>query len=486
MKRSKHTLSHYRLLTGKMGQLLPVGLQEVLPGDSFQMSTDALVRVAPLNTPVMHPTTVRIHHWFVPNRIVWDNWEEFITGGKDGNNQDQIPQVLGPDSKNDIKHLLGIPVRTSGSEPFMNSLPLRAFNLIYNEFYRDPDLGAERAENASSIPRISWEKDYLTTARSTPQKGPDVSIPFGDTAEVVTFGDQKPQFTTATTGIGPLQIGNDNNVTSSVQGPTPPGDMLWSITKLRADLSSATAVNVNDLRKAFGIQRYQEARSRYGSRYVEYLRYLGVREPSDARLQRPELLGASETRLNFSEVLQTTPATTNEPGEAGVGDLYGHGIAGVKGNAFRKFFEEHGYIVSLMSVRPKSVYLQSVDRHFLKRTKEDYYQKELEHIGQQEVLKNEVYADQANSVTDVWGYNDRYNEYRIGNSRVSGDFVDTLNTWHMARDYDNSVALNETFTTCNPTDRIYQVQSEDPLWIMVNNHVVARRLVKKNVSNKVM
>lgn len=364
----------------------------------------------------------------------------------------------------------------------MSALPIRAYNIIWNEFYRDQDLQTELTNlDSVALQNVCWEKDYLTTSRPWTQKGGDVTIPLGDTADVIPTGDGVPTFDYST-ATGNLNENAGSVFTSSTPAGGGTNAMSWDDPKLIADLSTATSIDVNDLRRALALQRYQEARSRFGSRYSEYLRYLGV-NPSDARLQRPEYLGGGVTRLNFSEVLQTSPTTSG--GSTGVGDLYGHGIAGFRGNRYRKFFEEHGYVISLMSVRPKSTYVESLPRMWQRTTKEDYWQRELEHIGQQEVYKNEVYMNTTDG-TDVFGYNDRYSEYRWQPSQVVGDFRDTLNTWHLGRITDSNVALNSDFVKCSPSRRIYQVDTTQHLWIMCNHHLVARRMVSKNAGGKIL
>jgi len=237
-----------------------------------------------------------------------------------------------------------------------------------------------------------------------------------------------------------------------------------------ADLSGASAITINALREAMALQRYAEARARYGSRYVEYLRYLGVRS-SDARLQRPEYLGGGRQTIQFSEVLQTAEGTNP------VGEMRGHGIAAMRSNRYRKFFEEHGYVISLLTVRPKTIYQQGLFRHWNRRVKEDFYQKELQHIGQQEILNKEVYAPHA-SPDGVFGYQDRYDEYRRNESLVSGEFRDTtLDHWHMARVFGSTPALNASFVSSVPTKRIFASESTDGLYIMANHSMQARRMV---------
>lgn len=489
MKRSKHTLSHYKLLSGNMGQLLPIACVPVLPGDTVQHHTTALTRLSPLNTPVMHPTQVRIHHFYVPNRIVWDGWEEFITGGPDGMDASEIPTFTTTATEKRVTNYLGVPP-IEGVE--VSELPLRAFNMIYNEYYRDQDVTPERPLGQNDIPRCAWEKDYFTTSRPWTQKGPDVSIPIGQSAPVI--GDMsdlpdsnKIPFLEASQGKENFLAGYTGKTVDAIDDIANPGTIHWGQnTGLIADLANAQAVNVNDFRAAFSIQRYQEARARYGSRFTEYLRYLGIR-PSDARLQRPEYLGGGQSRVSFSEVLQTAPSdATGGPEEAtGIGDMFGHGIAGVRSNRYRKFFEEHGYIISILSVRPKAIYVNGIPREWLKTTKEDFFQKELANLGQQEVYSAEIYAQDK---TNILGYQDRYHEYRYHPSNVAGDFRDTLNAWHMGRDLSPGTTLNNSFIICDPDRRIFQVTDEDvdTLWIMVNNHMVARRIVPKRANPRIL
>jgi len=490
MKRSLHSLSNYRLTSFGQGSLVPVGLTEVLPGDTIQQATSALIRVSPLLAPVMHPVVVRIHHWFVPHRIVWDEWEPFITGGPDGMNASVFPTIDAGGSGFAVGSLgnhLGCPASVAGLD--VSALPFRGYAMILNNFYRDQDLVPEIAMSTASgvdsttnvdLQVCAWEKDYFTTSRPWTQKGPEVTIPLGTSAPVVSDGTQPNMTGGGGSDIG-LKTGNDAGGSQGFVGRSGTWgsvgqDLIWgNNTGLETDLTNASAADINQLRLAFALQRYEEARARYGSRYTEYLRYLGVRS-SDARLQLPEYLGGGKQTLQFSEVLQTGVTTDGDDAE-GVGNLKGHGIGAMRSNRYRRFFEEHGYVFTLMSVRPKTIYAQGLPRTWNRRTKEDFFQKELQHIGQQEVLNKELKASHA-SPDGVFGWQDRYDEYRRQESSVSGEFATTaLDYWHMARIFASDPALNADFVKCVPTQRIYASTATDPLYVMANHSIQARRLV---------
>lgn len=493
MKRSKFSLSHYKLLSSKMGILVPLSWYEALPGDTIQMSTAALVRCAPLVTPPMHPVHVRIHHWFVPNRIIWDNWESFITGGSDGMDTSAHPYInfASAPAVSSLADYMGVPTSTL-TNLHVSALPFRAYSLIFNEWYRDQDLvtplALSKADGADSttslaLANCAWEKDYYTSSRPWEQKGPTVTLPIAGTAPVTGLGvthNVTPPRTNVSVdesdGTNPTYAKAWNVAADGpfyVKGPA-----SGSTPQVFADLSAATGVDINQVRLAFALQRFEEARARYGSRYTEYLRYLGVRS-SDARLQRPEYLGGGRQTIQFSEVLQTS-----ESGTTPIGDLAGHGISALRSNRFRRFFEEHGIVMTLMSVRPRTIYTQPVARSFLRGlavtgmsgTKEDYWQRELQHIGQQEVNGMEVDVSTGDT---SWGFQDRYDEYRRLESSVAGAFRTTLDDWHFARSFASAPALNSTFVQCVPTTRTFADTTADNLYVMAQHSVQARRLVSQ-------
>lgn len=486
MKRTKHSLSHYKLATFDMGELVPVAWYETLPGDSVRMSSSALLRMSPLMTPVMHPVNVRIHHWFVPYRLLWDEWEDFITG----NNPGAVPPIQTVSSiSGSLADYFGVKPDESAAVVMW---PWLAYNFIWNEFYRDQDLQTEVNLQQGSVLRVAWEKDYFTAARPWTQKGAEVTMPLGVSAPVktqladsVTGVQEALRFKNNTTGnnvtnSGDLGISANSQLQYNASGITSAVGGLYP-SNLYADLTAATPASINDLRLAFALQRYQEARAQYGSRYTEYLRYLGVRS-SDARLQRPEYLGGGKSTISFSEILRTG----NDVNETGpIGEMKGHGIAALRTRRFIRFFEEHGIVLSLASVRPRSMYSDGLHRSFTRRTKEDFYQKELEQIGQQPILNKEVFLS-GDDPNGVFGYQDRYSEYRHHPSTVAGDFRTTLNDWHLARQFSSKPALNASFVECNPSKRIFAEQTQDSIWAMFSHSIQARRLVGRKTIGRII
>lgn len=482
MKRFKHSLSNQKLLSMNMGPIVPIGLTEVLPGDSIQQATTVLIRVSPLLAPVMHNVKAHIRHFFVPHRLVWEDWEDFITGGPDGLDSSAFPYVTSPSeggfTVGSLADYLGVDTGVADIE--VSALPFRGMALIWNEYFRDQDLQTEESISVASgedstietlqLYNPSWEKDYFTTSRPWAQKGPSVTVPV-------------ERVSSATTWTG-YNSGTDNVASNGgVTIASGTGELTSVSGGMSLDPNGGLVSSIPELRTAFALYRYQEARARYGSRYTEYLRYLGVRS-SDARLQRPEYLGGGVQSIQFSEVLQTAPdSASGTSGTTGVGDLKGHGIGAMRSNRYRRFFEEHGYVFTLIYVRPRNVYAMGTERHWWKRTKEDFYQKELQHIGQQEVFAGEVRAvDGMTTNMAAWGYQDRYAEYMQGFSKVHGEFRTDLDYWHMARIYGGSTVptLNGSFVELLPTERIYADATSDNLWVMVNNSIQARRIVSPN------
>ena len=521
---SRQNLSHYKLGSYRMGKLYPISVTEVLPGDIFRHSTSLFMRLSPLVTPVMHPVHVRLFHFYVPLRLIWEDFEEFRTGGEDGLASPELPffTVLGDAPAGSLIDHMGIPPMNY-PEPGLDVsvLPFRAYYLIWNEWFRNQDTDEPVTVNLTSgrdpsdqslhgIMPYAWGKDYFTTASLTPQRGPEVTIPVnspGDrTLKIVPGSDNTPfslRFQTSTQGSGTPDGVVDlptKNTAGSQPGlldtwPANPalrwdytnsndsgypdlvgGQVFWpKDTGLEVDVSSASgdlgSISIADWREAMALQRFEEHRALYGSRYTEYLRSLGIRA-SDARLQRPEYLGGSRETIQFSEVLQTAA-----DGDTPVGTLRGHGVAATKTATYRRFFEEDGFVMTLMAVEPISVYMQGVDKMFLRKTKEDFWTPEFQHLSQQPVYTRELYA--AADKDEVFGYQDIYDEYRYHRSSVSGEMQTVLKDWHFARDFANKPDLNSQFIYGAPTVRPFASQDTDTLYVMSHHTIHAKRLMSK-------
>lgn len=486
MKRSKFSLSHYKLMTGDMGVLYPITWYEVLPGDTMQHRTNMLLRLSPLLSPVMHPVRVRINNFFVPYRLIWDDFESFITGGADGTDSTTPPNITaGTVAEGDLADYLGIPPAAYAGAITYSALPFRAYASIYNEWFRDQDLvtaltidtgNGTDSTTSTTLQKVAWEKDYFTASRPWEQKGTEVTIPIGTTANIRTaaaedgnvgiYSDGSTAYRLLDTGLSRLDV---SAVSTDAE-----------TNKMYADLSSATGMSVNDLRLYIAMQRYKENRAEFGSRYVEYLRSLGVRS-SDARLQNPEFLGGARQTISFSEVL-----STDDDGSSNyAGKMRGHGIAALRSSRYRRFFEEHGIVMTMLSVVPKAIYATGLHRSFSKTTKEDYYQKELAHIGDQAILNKEVYTSDTSPGT-TFGYQTRYDEYRYHPSNIAGEFRTTLNHWHYARLIAADPACNQSFIECNPTKRQYASNSTDCLYVMAQHSVQARRLIPRFPKKRIM
>lgn len=499
-KRSTFNLNHDRKMSCDMGRLIPVMCQEVVPGDSFNVVSEQMLRMAPMLAPVMHRVNVYTHFFFVPNRILWPNWEQFITGGEDGTAVPVHPYINPETIANgSIGDYMGLPTFDASPTPAdnsrINALPFAAYTKIFNEYYRDQNLQTALPDTlvdgdnsvqfnpvaeGDPIPR-AWEHDYFTSALPFAQKGDAVTIPIAGEADVnfqVGEFDEPAIVRNPVTGAivdnaDPLNSGNAQgyleNGTNSVT--------IDNSANLVVDLTGATASTINDLRRAFKLQEWLELNARGGSRYIENIfAHFGVKS-SDARLQRPEYLGGGKSPIVISEVLQYSETTGDNTPQ---GNMAGHGINVGATHQFKRFFEEHGFIIGIMSIMPVTAYQQGLPRMFSRPTKLDYYWPSFAHIGEQEILNKELYYDptvdpEAND--EVFGYTPRYSEYKYQPSTVHGDFRTNLAFWHMGRIFENRPLLNAQFIASDPTKRIFAVVDENQhsLWCHVFMRVKATR-----------
>jgi hypothetical protein len=490
-------LSHDKKLSLNMGELVPICVIDTIPGDNFHINTSQMIRFAPLVAPIMHQVKVYTHYFFVPNRLVWENWQNFITGGEDGLDTSVFPFLQNSIQAKNVGNLsdyMGLPSDqgTLGTQlTNISAIPFAAYQLIYNEYYRDQNLipkveyklsdGLQTITGLRQIRKRAWQHDYFTSALPWTQKGIEATIPLGTTAplDYVAQGSTRTRVSpggTLTTGVGGINT-TSSAIISGLVSPGVTGTINFDNSEqLRVDLSQATASSINDLRRAFRLQEWLEKNARGGSRYTEsILSHFGVKS-SDARLQRPEYLGGSQSPVTFSEVLQTS--STGDYAETPQGNMAGHGINVGGSRGIHHYCEEHGYIIGIMSVMPKTSYYQGVPKHFLKFDKFDYFWPSFANLGEQPIQNKEVFLSAAlNNMDDTFGYIPRYAEYKYIPDTVHGDFRTSLDFWHMARKFATQPNLNATFITADPREDIFAVTAPgiNKLYAHVFNQVKASR-----------
>lgn len=458
------------------GYLVPIFVDEVLPGDSVNLKMTAFTRLATPLFPVMDNMYLDTFFFFVPNRLVWSNWQRFM-GERDPDPDSSIdytiPQMVSPTggyAVNSLQDYMGLPTagQVDASSTISHSaLFTRAYNLIWNEWFRDENLqdsvtvdkgdGPDTYSNYTLL-RRGKRHDYFTSALPWPQKGDAVTLPLGDQALVAVDSSTTDYLTVRNSA------GNDVNINTNGSDARLRTDDSYTSKQLFADLSTATAATINSIRNSFQVQRLLERDARGGTRYTEIVRsHFGVVSP-DARLQRPEYLGGGSAPIIVNPVAQQSASGASGT-DTPLGTLGAVGTGLANGHGFASSFTEHGIIVGLCSVRADLTYQQGLHRKWSRETRYDFYFPVFAHLGEQAILNKEIYATGTSTDDDVFGYQERWAEYRYKPSEVTGlmrsTASGTLDAWHLAQNFGSLPTLNSTFIEDTPpVERIVAVGSE--------------------------
>lgn len=495
-------LTHERKMSGQLGKLYPATLIDAIPGDVFNLDLAALVRFQPMVAPVMNAIQVKTYAFFVPYRLLWPmlesddgDWETFITRGESGTEL-LTPPIWTPAAPTEVDRgtlwdYLGFPIEiVPPTEACPLDFPRRAYNFIWNEYFRDEDLQNEVSVENTDILRINWDRDYFLTARPWQQRGSAPAFPLqsvvaafpwtsGAGGNFFAFPGVKYGSSAWPTYQGGFGIGATQQAPQTIQytGAAAQQDNLdaeWS-----AAFEATSAADINDLRYMVQLQVLQELLARSGVRYNEFLKAVYGVAPTDARLQRPELIGTTIDDVMVSEVLQTAEGT------APVGSMAGHGVSGQAKSLGRYSVQEHGIIMILTTVVPKSSYQDGIQRWLLKRNFADFYMPDFAGLSEQEVFNAEICTlpateDPDGSINrDVFGFQGRYDEYRSIQPSIAGEFRDLFDYWHFSRQFTPTAAarpvLNSNFIACQPRLDPFAVQTGDHLLMALGFHIRALR-----------
>lgn len=494
MRRTKFDRSHVYKTTFNSGKLIPVFVDEVLPGDTTRMSVNYFARLATPIKPIMDNIYLDWFFFFVPNRLVWEHWQNFCFEQEDPDDTtDYVIPTVSATGNSDNAYVgslwdyFGLPVNTSGNLSGISALPFRGVYLIYNEWFRDENLQKsvkiqkgdtnEVLNSSRSSDQPSWvftsgtnivpglacpprgkRHDYFTSALPWTQRGPGVDISLTGNAPVVATTNTEPA--PHAPGIYVARDGASSTLFASMTWDTAPSNVATG--SVYADLSKVSAITINGLRTAFQMQKFYERLARGGSRYTEVLRsFFGVVSP-DARLQRPEFLGSFTKMVMVNPIAQTSATDNTSP----QGNLSAYGVTASKFHGFTKSFVEHGYIIGFVCARADITYQQGINKMWLRSTVYDFYWPTFAHLGEQAIELREIYAQGTKDDKTVFGYQERYAEYRYKPSQITGKFRSSvtggnLDVWHLSQFFSNAPTLNEEFITENPPiKRIVAVQNE--------------------------
>ena len=556
-KKSVFDLSHDVKLTATWGRLIPVLCEPCVPGDKWRINTEMHVRLAPMLAPIMHRIDVTMHYFFVPNRLIWDDFQKFITGGEDGTEEVAFPTFKlcqmadnGRLYHGQLADYFGVQSYDEDEWPslpegeLVSALPFRAYQLIYNQYYRDQNLEDEidiHSESNGILPVSqmlamthwrgrAWRKDYFTSALPWVQRGPAVRLPMSGDAPVTDLKGNNPglrgvrayqevdmssnqqrvyppedgpdysfdfadtqtpanstlHFDTTEHGNEDLLVKNPNTNIFRAANIDLKSSNQVDLSDLKADLRNVNAATINELRRASRLQEWLETNARGGSRYIEQIfAHFGVKS-SDSRLQRAEFLGGSVSPVVIGEVLQTSAAQSDsaQANPAGVGSTLS------SGRVVKKFIEEHGYIIGIMSIRPTPAYATGIKKDLFKFDRFDFFFPEFAQLGEQPILRKELFLGGDDEKNDeVFGYTPRYAEYKYIPNSVHGDFrTPSLATWHLARFFNDYPNLNANFVQVRgkeqDLERIFAAETQlgdnlDHFWVNLHHNIRAVRPMPK-------
>lgn len=509
--RSTFDLSHEKRVSSRIGKLTPVFISETMPNDTFRCSTEVLVKLAPLIAPIYHRLNLYVHYFFIPNRLLWKDWEPFITGGRVGEAVESPPvppyfvipdalalaqNVLGPGS---IADYLGVPQIADDAITWtgirLDHMPFSAFYKCWYDYYRDRNYTIDNTylpmSSGSVAPNLDmfgvkyrcWEHDYFTSAQTTTQRGAEVLMPLAGTASV-SYLDKSVWLDVSVPAVGvpgDLVIPGTGGGETQSTGDAGNSLQLQNIDEINIDNST---VSINDLRRAMRLQEWMERNQLAGSRYNESIMAHFGRKTSDARLQRAEYLGGGKAVIQISEVMTTAYSEDATAEVIPPGNPAGRGSTYADTNRFSYNCEEHGFVIGILSVMPSSGYMQGLPRMFKQRsTFLEYPWPTFAHLGEQEVYDYEITATPTTMVladAPVFGYQSRYADWKHIHSSTHGDFKTTLIHWHLTRSFElepDAVNLNAAFVTFEDElqDRVFNVSGVDTLWMYIYNKVTVKR-----------
>ena len=478
--KSTFDLSHNYITTGDFGILYPVLCQETVPGDRWEIETQAVLRMQPMVAPVLQEIQLYVHYFFVPYRLLDENFTKWLVGPKPGDPQPPSPPRWNPTpaemQEGSLWDYLGFPTGLTASPAGATPLdyPRRAYNLIWNEYYRDINLQNEVSLTNSNLLRRNWKKDYFTAALPWQQRGVPPAMALSGIANLNPLPNNaywinQPN-NQSILGIeyfnntdDRFQVSNTNarqNFNSNIQNH-------WSVNLS----SSGGQFTLPDLRALIVIQQWQERNARGGTRYIEYLRaHFGI-APDDKTLQRPEYFGGIKAPVMVQDVVQTSQ-TQNTP----QGTLAGKGTIIDYNNSGSIKIEEYGLIMGLISVMPTAYYSQGINRQWLRETRFDFYNPLFANLSEQPIKRAEIYTTTSSSTNnDIFGYQGRYDELRFIPSMFTAKMRSTYDYWHLGRKFSNMPNLNSSFLECNPGKRILAVQSEPAFVVSIGFRIRAQR-----------